>query len=225
MNSRMRHVVSLILATSVAIAIVGCSHDTLGSGTQALQVLYNPSPSGPGRFERGPFTIQKLEAVPTDPAAGQIFDSENNTMILRFEGFDSSDGCDLAATAPVKFSNIALREGEYQITLFRITPPALVDEDVSPNPATCIDGVAAVNAQSVPGAPADFSFVNEPQFKFTIRPGQTILNIKVNVPGLVAGYESAFTCQLGCGPGGAPCLTAFNAATFKAAVLANVTFE
>ena len=45
------------------------------------------------------------------------------------------------------------------------------------------------------------------------RPGQTTLGIKVNVPGLIAGYESAFTCQLGCGPGGGPCLTAFNTAS------------
>ena len=225
MNSRMRQIVSLCLATSVAVAIVGCSHDTIGSGTQALQVLYNPNPTGAGRFERGPFTIQKFEVVPTDPQAGQIFDSQNDTLILRFDAFQASDGCDLAATTPVKFSNVALPEGEYQVTLFRITPPAMVDENVSPTPATCIEGVAAVNAQSIPGTPANFSFVNEPQFKFTIQPGQTTLSIKVNVPGLVAGYESAFTCQLGCGTAGGPCLTAFNSATFNAAVLANVSFE
>lgn len=225
MDFRARQVVSVILAASVAVAIVGCSHDALGSGTQALQVLYNPSPAGSGRFERGPFSIQTVRILPTDPATGQIFNPATDTLILRFGTFASDDGCDLNKTAPVNFSTIALAEGEYQVTLFSLTPPALVDENVSPTPATCMEGVAAVNAQAVPGAPANFSFNNEPQFKFTVRPGQTTLNIKVNVPGLIAGYESAFTCQLGCGSGGMPCLTAFNPATFEAAVLANVTFE
>lgn len=221
MNSRMQHVVSAILATSLAVAIVGCSHDTLGSGTHALQVLYSPSPAGAGRYERGPFDIQKLEVLPTDPATGQIFNPVTDTLILRFDAFPAN----LNATTSVNFSTIALPEGEYQVTLFRMTPPALVDENVSPTPATCIEGVAAVNSQSIPGTPASFSFVNEPQFKFTVRPGQTTLGIEVNVPGLIAGYESAFTCQLGCGPGGGPCLTAFNTAAFNAAVLANVKFE
>ena len=225
MNFRVRNVVSMVLATFVVVAIVGCSHDTLGSGTHTLQVVYNPSPTGTGRYERGPFTILKLEVLPTDPAAGQIIDPLHDTMILRFTSFAAQDGCDLTKTSPVNYSTIALPEGEYQVTLFKITPPALVDENVPANPATCIEGVAAVNAQSVSPAFADFSFINEPQFKFTIRPGQTTLAITVNVPGLIAGYESAFTCQLGCGSGGAPCLTAFNAATFNAAVLANVKFE
>jgi hypothetical protein len=217
----MRHVVSAILATSVAVAIVGCSHDTLGSGTHALQVLFSPNPAGAGRYERGPFDIQKLEVLPTDPATGQIFDPVTDTLILRFDAFPAN----LNATTAIPFSQIALPEGEYQVTLFKITPPALVDENISANPATCLEGVAAVNAQSVSPTFSSFSFINEPQFKFTVRPGQTTLGIKVNVPGLIAGYESAFTCQLGCGPGGAPCLTAFNTATFHAAVLANVKFE
>jgi len=225
MNFKARNVVSMMLATFVVVAIVGCSHDTLGSGTHALQVVYNPNPTGTGRYERGPFTILKLEVLPTDPATGQIFDPLTDTMILRFTNFDAEDGCDLSKTSPVLYSTIALPEGEYQVTLFKITPPALVDENVSPNPATCMEGVSAVNSQSIGGTPADFSYINEPQFRFTIRPGQTTLSITVNVPGLIAGYESAFTCQLGCGSGGAPCLTAFNTATFNAAVLANVKFE
>jgi hypothetical protein len=215
----------MILAASVAVAIVGCSHDTLGSGTHALTVQYTPSPAGSGRFERGPFDIQKLEVLPTDPAAGQILDPATDTLILRFDTFTAQDGSDLNATGPVFFSTIALPEGEYQVTLFQITPPALVDEDVPANPATCMDGVAAVNAQSIAGTPSSFRFENEPQFKFIVRPGQTTLNIKINVPGLIAGYESAFTCQLGPAPDFRPTLTAFNAATFNAAVLANVKFE
>ena len=60
---------------------------------------------------------------------------------------------------------------------------------------------------------------------FTIRPGQKKLAITVNVPGLIEGYEDSYTCQSGCGPGGSPCLTAFNEANFRAVLLANLTLE
>jgi hypothetical protein len=68
-------------------------------------------------------------------------------------------------------------------------------------------------------------FTDPQSLTFTIRPGQTKLALTVNVPGLIAGYESSYTCQLGCGPAGSPCLTAFNEATFRAALLANLTLE
>ena len=64
---------------------------------------------------------------------------------------------------------------------------------------------------------------------FTLSPGQTHLALTVNVPGLIAGYESAFTCQLvpcpGCPVDPRSVLTAFNTATFKAALLANVSIH
>ena len=72
---------------------------------------------------------------------------------------------------------------------------------------------------------ANFEFINPPGMTFTINPGQTVLPIKINVPGLITGYENAFTCQLGCGPGGTPCLTGFDQAAFRSAVLANVSFQ
>jgi hypothetical protein len=59
---------------------------------------------------------------------------------------------------------------------------------------------------------------------FTLRPGQTKLAIKVNVPGLIAGYESAFTCQPNCFLNFS-CLTAFSVPNFKAALLANISIE
>jgi hypothetical protein len=208
----------VIVLSSVAVATVGCSHDTLGSGTQELAVVFSPDPSGAGRFERGTMDIQALQALPDDPATAVIF--EDDTMIFRFDTFIA----DLVSPNAVAYSKIALAAGTYKITRFKITPPSMVDTNVPPNPATCIEGVAAVD-RSAPGVPPSFEFLDAPEFDFTVRPGQTTLAIKVNMPDLIAGYESAFTCQLGCGPGGGPCLTGFNIPAFRAAVLANVTFE
>jgi len=226
MRSTVRPVLSLVVLTSAALALWGCNHETLSPGSQTLAVNYLPSPSGLGRYDRGSFKIQTVQALPIDPATPDIFGPDPNTSALLFR-FDNDFTADMASTAPVLYSTIGLAEGDYQITKFRITPPALVDNDVSPTPATCIDGVAVLNKDSAPtgSVPDPIEFVLPPGETFVIRPGQTTLSIKVNVPGLIAGYESAFTCQLGCGPGGAPCLTAFNAAAFRASVLANVSFE
>jgi len=219
MRSGVRHTLSAMVVTAVAVAIVGCSHDTLGSGTQQLSMSYAPNPAGAGRWDRATFDIERAEALPIDPAAPAIF--EGDVLVFRFVNFSA----DLAATVAAPYSTIALKEGTYELTKFRITPPALVDTDIPVNPVNCIDGVTVLNSSSAPGVPASFEFVSSPELNFTVHPGQTTLDIKVNVPGLIAGYESAFTCQLGCGPGGAPCLTAFNAAAFRATVLANVKFE
>jgi hypothetical protein len=221
----MRRVLSVILSASTAVALVACSHETLDSGTEGITVTYTPDPTGTGRYERGPFGIGRVTVFPTDPAAVEILDPVTDTLILRFDNFGQTEGCDLIATSPVLFSKVALPQGDYEVSTFRITTPALVDTDVPANPATCIEGVAVLNSGSAPGVPSSVEFTNAPEFNFTIHPGQTSLAIKVNVPGLIAGYESAFTCQLGCGPGGGPCLTAFNVATYRAAILANVSFE
>jgi hypothetical protein len=219
MRTTKRNVLSLVVLTAVACATLGCSHNTLGSGTSALTVNFTPAPPGLGRYERGSFDIQTILGLPINPATGVIFDTD--VLVFNFDNFHA----DLTSTAPVQYSKIALSEGNYRVTTFRITPPSLVDTDVSATPATCIDGVAVVDKSSTPGVPASFEFTDAPELAFTVHPGQTTLSIKVNVPGLIAGYESAFTCQVGCGAGGTNCLTAFSEPTFRAAVLANVSIE
>ena len=172
-----------------------------------------------GRFERGSFDIKKLEALPVDPNTGAIFGTD--TLIFRFDSFRA----DLATTTPTLFSTVGLAEGTYRITLFQMSMPSLVDTNVDPNPVNCGDGVATVDVSAAPGVPSSVDFVNEPALTFTVRPGQSSIAIKLNVPGFIAGYQGAFTCQFGCGPGGAPCFTAFSTPAFKAALLANLTIE
>jgi hypothetical protein len=217
-------VLSFVVLASATVAVTGCNHDTLRSGSEDLNVTYLPSPSGAGRYETAAFSINKIQFLPADPATAAIYGTER--LQFRFDFFTA----DLTKTEEVSFTNIVLAAGTYRVTLIEFTRLSLKDSNVAPNPQTCIEGVAVLDGSQPQGqVPAKFAFNDPPDnlsdLIFTIRPGQTKLQLTVNVPGLIAGYESAYTCQLGCGSGGTPCLTAFNQAAFKAALLANVTFE
>jgi hypothetical protein len=217
----------LALASAAAVA-VGCSHDTLNSGSQNLSMTYLPSPSGAGRFDSATFVINKIQALPADPAEAALFGTER--LSFRFDPFTAN----LTLEAPVPFSNISLSVGTYNITLIEFTPPAMIDNNLAPPPyAECIDGIATINRQSAPGIPQVFQFKNPPDnlsgMSFTLSPGQTSLALTVNVPGLIAGYEAAFTCQYvpctGCPVDPRPTLTSFSTAAFRAALLANITIK
>ncbi len=222
MRSRRRLAVSLLAFFPVIAVAVGCSHTDLEDGTQALSVDIIPNPAGTGRYERASFQIQTIQALPVDPNTPAIYG--NDSLLFTFEQNVRVE-LDLL-TSPIHYSAIALGNGLYRITKFSITTPSIVDEDdLPPNPPTCIEGIAVLQAGSAPGLPGNFEFIDPPGMTFTISPGQTLLPIKINVPGFIAGFENAFTCQLGCGPGGAPCLTAFDEAAFRSAVLANVSFQ
>jgi len=217
----------LVLASAVAMA-VGCSQDTLNSGSQHLNMTYTPSPSGSGRFDSASIKINKLQALPADPAEAALFGTER--IIFRFDPFTAN----LVLDTPVTYSDIALSVGTYRVTLIEFAPPALIDTNLAPPPyASCIDGIATINAQSAPGIPRTFLFNSPPDnlsgMTFTLSPGQTSLALTVNVPGLIAGYEASFTCAFvpctGCPVDPKPTLTTFDTQTFKAALLANITIK
>jgi hypothetical protein len=213
---------------SIGFGLSACDHQTLSSGNSALTVSVVPSPAGSGRYDRAPFDITTLQVLPADPAAAAIFG--NQSILLRI--FDPAHPfqLDLAVTQPTPFSQIALAEGTYRVTLFTITHPAMVDSNQPLPPyANCIDGVPAVDVSNItqlPPIPANVIFVDPPSLLFTVRPGQTTLSIKINVPGLIAGYQAAFTCESGTGAGGTNRVIApFDESAFRAAVLANFTIE
>jgi hypothetical protein len=213
-------VLSVILLALVAVATPGCSHDTLNSASQDLTVTFTPDPAGAGRYERAPFIINKIEVLPADPETAALYGTK--TLRLRNNEFTAQ----LTATQDLEMAHISLGTGTYKVTLLEIGPPGLVDENVSATPATCIEGIEVIDGSRPPGqVPSTFSFVNSPSLTFTIRPGQTKLAMAVNIPGLIAGYESSYTCQSNCGGSGSPCLTAFDATAFRAVVLANLAFE
>jgi hypothetical protein len=232
MTSPVRHALSFILLVSVAAAGSGCSQDTVNGGSQGLNVVVRPNPAGAGRFERASMLINKIQFLPADPATAALYGSER--LLMKFTPYDAQ----LAATQDQLFSNVSISAGTYRVTYLEVAPLVLVDEDLAPPPyATCIDGLAIIDGSTpctpdpqhpnvcVPDVPTAFGFNDPPNLSFTIQPGQTTLALKVNIPGLIAGYQSMYTCTLGCGTGGAPCLTAFNEATYRAAVLANISFE
>jgi hypothetical protein len=202
----------LVVAFGSIVGPTGCSHDTITSGANGLSMTYTPSPAGSGRYERASFIINRLQALPADPALAAVFGPER--IQFRFNPFTA----DLTQTEQVAFAQIALSSGTYVVTELEVTPLALVDTNIPQNPQTCIEGLSAIDGSQPAGIPKTFAIANPPNLTFTVHPGQTTLALTVNVPDLIAGYEAAYTCQLGCGPGGTPCLTAFNQAAFIAAL-------
>jgi hypothetical protein len=239
MRSGIGHVLGIIALASVAFAESGCTHDTLGGSSQDLSVTFSPSPPYTGRYvgvgsDNATFIINKLQVLPADPATAALYDTltGNKTLLLRFTPFDPDNHPHLLTeTQDSEFSHIALSTGTYRVVLIEVTPLVLVDDNVVPS-ARCIENLAVINGSKPVGQVPltfPFSFPNPgdtpANLTFTIRPGQKKLSLKVNVPGLIRGYEDSYTCQFGCGPGGSPCLTAFSEANFRAAVLANMTLE
>jgi hypothetical protein len=217
----------LVLVSAAAVA-TGCSEDPLNSGSQTLNMTYTPSPSGSGRFDTAAFDINLILALPADPEEAALYGTER--LRLRFTPFPAN----LTLVAPVTYSNIALSAGTYNVTSLQVTAPALVDDNIAPPPyAECIDAREVINRSSAPGVPAAFIFTS-PQddlsaLTFTVHPGQTSLALTIDVPGLIEGYENAFTCQLqpcpGCPIDPRAVLTAFNTPAFRAALLANISIR
>ena len=237
MRAGIRHVLGVVALTQLALVAAGCSHDTLSGGSQDLTVTFTPSPPGAGRYtgfglDKATFEIKKLLVLPADPVTAKLYEDDGKTLSFRFQPFDPNNHPHLLEeTTESEFAQIALSSGTYRVKTLEVTPLELTDDNVSPTPASCIEGIAVINRTSVNPNIADVLSVGFPNpadtpanLTFTIRPGQTKLALKVNVPGLIAGYEASFTCQPNCFLG-FPCLTAFSEPSFEAALLANISIE
>jgi hypothetical protein len=231
MSSPARYLKSVVLLGSIAFAASSCQNTVLHSGAEALNVTVTPNPAGAGRFAKSEgsgsvnsatFDIEKLQVFPTDPAAAAVFGAE--TEQLRFQKLS---GADLSTTQPIPFSTVALATGTYRVTLLRITHPALVDNALPPGPyplcsvPNWVDGVAVFNTSG------SVVFADSPTtpLQFTIHPGQTTLQLKINIPGFLAGYQAAFTCQAAVGDGPNKAVAPFDEAAFQTAFLANLIIE
>ena len=219
----MRMTSALVTGAVLAAALLsGCSStNDLSSGTEGLTVKYTPNPSGAGRYERGSTAITRIRFLPNDPATAAIYG--NTPLSMRFDPFT----IDLTQTTAQTFANLALANGEYKVTLFELSTPSLVDQNVSATPATCIEGIGQLPSGPAVGQmpnPPVFTLINPAGMIFTIHPGQTKLALTLDVPGLIGDYESAFTCNPDCG-GGAPCLTSFDPAAFSAAIPTRITLQ
>ena len=219
---------TLILAAGVlgvaALASSGCSSDPVGSSTAALSVRYSPSPAGAGRFGDGQgdealLTIRTVLFRPVDPEMDELLG--DSPLMMRFSTYDAN----LARTDADEFAAIALAPGTYRITGFDYRPPRLQDSGASQAAPVCIDRIAAI-----PSGPAqiDVPFIydlNEADgLTFTVAPGQTSIDMAIDVPGLIAAYSAAFTCTDSCG-GGNACLTAFDVDAGRAAFVDHISFH
>ena len=227
MHSRVFFLLSVVALAALSVIAIGCSENTLVSGSQNLNMTFTPSPSGSGRFDDASFIVNRIQVVPTDASGAAVFGTER--LVLKFVPYTA----DLDSTQPVFYSNISLSAGTYGVTFIEYTPPALVDTNLAPpTPTTpCIDQVPVINGQSTSGVPLAFNFTDPPTLTFTVQPGQTNLALTVNVPGLIAGYQAAFTCSFvpcpGCpvDPRAVLSGTPFNTPVFTAALLANITIK
>lgn len=230
MNSRARLMLSVIVVASVALGVTACKHETLDSGTQGLGIMFTPNPGGSGRFEDASIRISKIQFLPTDPETGAIFGDQELQLVFGASSFDLSNpnsvGFEQKPDGTYRIPYIALSQGTYRVTNLVVNHASLVDTNLAAPPfATCMDGVAVVDASTV-GAPEQTTFVDPPNLAFTVRPGQTTLSVKLDVPAFLSAYQAAFTCQAGCGPGGANCVVApFNETAYRDAVLANLSIE
>lgn len=234
MRAGIRHVLGVIAVTQLALLAAGCSHEKLSGASQDLSVTFTPSPPGAGRYtgvgnDKATFIINKILVLPADPETAALYGS--SSLVLRFTPFDPDNHPHLLEeTQESEFAHVALSPGTYRVRTLEVTPLELIDDNVDPNATECIEKIAVIDRTSVNPNIADalaFEFPNPSDtpanLYFTLRPGQTKLAIKVNVPGLIAGYESSFTCQ----PcfGNFSCLTAFSEPNFKTALLANIAIE
>ena len=218
MTSKVRRGCVAALAVAVACGIPGCSHDTVTSNTAGLAVTFLPSPSGSGRFEQGSMGITSVNFVPTDPALAALTPGDDLAL-------GAGITADLTLSDAKTLSRVALSPGTYKVTQMKIVPPQLVDENPDAASPVCIDKLVSVpSGPAFDQVPAEYVFDVSDGFQFTVRPGQTKLNIRVDVPAMIAGYEGAFTCQDDCG-GGTPCLTTFDPAAFRTVLLNTVSIE
>jgi len=185
MRPRFLLLLSGVVLVAAAVA-VGCSEDPLSGGSQNIRMTYTPSPSGSGRFDSASFVINRIQALPADPAEAALF-GVGERITFRFEPYTAN----LVLETPSNYSDISLSAGTYNVTLIEFTPLALVDTNLAPPPyAACIDGISTIDAQSVtPDVPV--ALFRSPLddlsgLTFTLSQGQTSLALTVNVPGLIA---------------------------------------
>jgi len=209
----------LAVAGSLALAMsLGCSSDPVVSSTAGLTVRYVPGPTGAGRYEEGSFEVKSFRILPDDPLSQELLG--NQELTLRFDPYVAN----LTSTKAATYSQIALSAGTYVITAFELVPPQLTDLNIPATPATCLEGITTLpSGPAGPQVPSSYLYDVSSGLQFTVSPGQTRLDIAVDVPGLISDYESSFTCTADCG--GGPCLTAFDATAFGVAFLANVTVQ
>ena len=220
MTSKVRRGCVAALAVAVVCGIPGCSHDTLTSSTAGLAVTYLPSPSGAGRFEQGTIGITSVNFVPADPALAALTPGNDLTL-----GAGITE--DVTSSTPKTLARVALSPGTYKVTQIKFVPPqSLLDENPDPNAPNCTQKVGAVPGIGPASGqvPGQYVFDESDGYQFTVRPGQTKLNLRVDMPTMISGFEGAFTCQDDCG-NGTPCLTTFDAAKFRTVLLNTVSIE
>jgi len=193
----------------------GCSHDTLKSSTVGLTVKYTQSPSGAGRYDTAAYGVSEIRLVPADPVRRSLLSGNNFSL-------NAQINADLTASGTTTFSQVALSPGLYNIVGVTYTTPVLKDNVLPETPTTCIEGVS--NVPSGPAAaqvPFAISLNESDGLQLNVQPGNSVIEVRADVPALISGYEAAFTCQPSC-DGLGPCLTAFDQSAFRTTLLSSI---
>lgn len=218
-----------VAAVGILAALIGssaCNHKGVTSGTAGMVVQIVPSPAGVGRYDSVSmdFAVADsnsgdagLEFLPADPDRASVYTtplSIGQQLTLHLETGE-----------PTTIGTVGLAPGRYDVTYLRVIPPTMADNN-PPNPAPrCIDNFSFLpSGLAVIDIPPFYTFTEADGLHFDVRSGQTKLQLRIDVPAFVAGYEDAFTCQDSCN-GGGPCLTAFDAAAFRTALLNSMSFQ
>jgi len=218
MTSRFVRACVAVATVGVAFGLPSCSHDTLTSSTAGLAVTFVPSPSGTGRFEQASMGLNGVNFVPTDPALAALTPGNSLTLGVGITA-------NLTVSQETTLGRVALAPGTYKVTKMTIVPPSLVDEEASNSTGACITKIVSVPSFPAQAqVPDSYVFDESDGYQFTVRSGQTKLNLKVDVPAMINGFLASFTCQDDCG-GGTPCLTTYDSDHFRAVLRNTVSIE
>lgn len=186
-------------------------------GSLSLEVVI--SPAGSGRYETATMQIRQVSFRPVDPDADASLGNESLAFL------PSPASLTFQSDRPATLRTIPMTEGTYRVERVVFSNIAALDSDpVSPG-ATCLEQYLASSAGSgrlPPTLPSEVAqtanadvivsdFNPVPTFTIT-RAGATAVRMVINGPGLLAAYESAFTCRTSglCGSSvPAPCLSGF----------------
>src|SRR5262245_24938040 len=222
MTSRMIRLLAAGAIGAASLVSVGCGSDPVETSTASFSLRFVPSPSGAGRFgdaqnDSAVFNILSISFRPVDPELDALLGPQPYPM------FFSVYNADLARTDPDEAARMALVPGTHKITAMEYRPPRFEVPDASQAAPVCIDRIAAIpSGGGFP--PFKYTLDENDGLGFTVSPGQTHVDMVVDVPGLIAAYSAAFTCNDNCGFG-VSCLTAYDSDAGRAAFVEHFSFQ
>lgn len=211
-------------AILILVASLGCTQDSrVTSGSATVAIVSSVVSPPPARWDTARFFLSR--------ACARALDSD-------WGGNDGQCGLDLIANAVAMdlrsqstevFFETPLPAGSYRLESLFWVAPTLEDPDASASAPTCLEKISVIPPPLTTGIQVfpSATFL-DPPIDFTVAPGETArITVEVNATGLVADYESRWTCvdtpNSLCHLEPSPCLFSFDSGGFGAAIPQFVT--